>query len=81
MALLDVVSTNQIQAVSGRRRRPILGDILQASLPTLAQNRAFRLQQDELELARQEQANQGRLVARHPGAALAGASDLSPQWA
>ena len=55
MPVLDVLSGNQLQAVSGRRGRPVLGDLLLAARADLPAQRAFQQRERELTLQEEEQ--------------------------
>lgn len=63
MPVLDVLSGNQIQAVSGRRRRPVLGDLLLAARAELPGRMAFQQRERELALAEQEQQLQSQALS------------------
>ena len=58
MPVLDLLSGNQFQAVSGRRRRPILGDLLLAASADLPNQRAAEQRDRELDLQAQGLAQQ-----------------------
>ena len=69
MPVLDILSGNQFQAVSGRRRRPILGDLLLQARADLPAQLAFQQRERELTLqakamTRQEQAQREAAAAQ-----------------
>ena len=64
MPVLDVLSGNQLQAVSGRRRRPILGDLLLQASADLPAQRAFQQRERELGLQEEEQRLQAQALTR-----------------
>lgn len=63
MPVLDVLSGNQLQAVSGRRGRPVLGDLLLAARADLPGRMAFQQRERELALQEQEQQLQAQALA------------------
>lgn len=63
MPALDVISGNQLQAVSGRRGRPVLGDLLLAARADLPGRLAFQQRERELALQEQEQQLQAQGLA------------------
>lgn len=64
MPVLDILSGNQLQAVSGRRRRPILGDLLLEARADLPARMAFQQRERELALQEEDQRLNAQALAR-----------------
>ena len=69
MPVLDVLSGNQLQAVSGRRGRPVLGDLLLQARADLPARMAFQQRERELRLQADEQRLQADAITRQEQAA------------
>lgn len=68
MPILDILSTNQLQAVRGRRPRPILGDLISLAAEDLPAQYLARQRREELDLQREEMDLRAQALTREEAA-------------